>query len=122
MFQLRVKQTPIILALPNTLVRLTACVAVFVGSAAFAVSDTMKAIVVHEYGGPEVLKVEDVPMPVPKDDEMLIKVVAAGVNSFDGVLRSGKYAKIFKMQLPWIPGYDVAGVVEKVGAKISKFK
>ena len=84
-------------------------------------AETMKAIVVHEYGGPEVLKFEDVPVPVPKEDEMLIRVVAAGVNSFDGVLRSGQYAKIFKMQLPWIPGYDVSGTVEKVGNKITKF-
>jgi NADPH:quinone reductase-like Zn-dependent oxidoreductase len=83
---------------------------------------TMKAIVVHEYGGPEVLKYEDVPVPPPKEDEMLIRVFAAGVNSFDGVLRSGKYAKIFKMQLPWIPGYDIAGIVEKVGDKVGKFK
>jgi NADPH:quinone reductase-like Zn-dependent oxidoreductase len=83
---------------------------------------TMKAIVVHEYGGPEVLKFEDVPIPEPKDDEMLIKVVAAGVNSFDGVLRSGAYAKVFKMKLPWIPGYDIAGMVEKVGSKVSRFK
>ena len=82
----------------------------------------MKAIVVHEFGGPEVLKYEDAPRPEPKEDEMLIKVFAAGVNSFDGVLRSGKFAKIFKMQLPWIPGYDVAGTVEKVGGKVSKFK
>ena len=82
----------------------------------------MKAIVVHEYDGPEALKYEDVPVPTPKEDEMLIRVFAAGVNSFDGVLRSGKYAKIFKMQLPWIPGYDIAGIVEKVGDKVGKFK
>jgi NADPH:quinone reductase-like Zn-dependent oxidoreductase len=82
----------------------------------------MKAIVVHEYGGPEVLKLEDAPVPTPKEDDVLVKVFAAGVNSFDGVLRSGKYAKIFKMQLPWIPGYDIAGTVEKVGGKVGKFK
>jgi NADPH:quinone reductase-like Zn-dependent oxidoreductase len=85
-------------------------------------SETMKAIVAHEYGGPEVLKLEDVPVPTPKEDEMLVKVVAAGVNSFDGVLRSGKYAKPNGTQLPWHPGYDIAGVVEKVGGKVTKFK
>ena len=90
-------------------------------SAAQPAKPIMKAIVVHEYGGPEVLKLEDVPVPAPKEDEILIRAVAAGVNSFDGILRSGKYAKIFKMQLPWIPGYDIAGVVERVGGKISKF-
>ena len=83
---------------------------------------TMKAVVVHEFGGPEVLKLEDAPVPEPKDDEVLVKVFAAGVNSFDDVLRTGKYAKAFKMQLPWIPGYDIAGTVEKVGGKVSKFK
>ncbi|HEY6069762.1 MAG TPA: NADP-dependent oxidoreductase [Chthoniobacterales bacterium] len=83
----------------------------------------MKAIVAHEYGGPEVLKLEDVPVPTPKDDEMLVKVFGAGVNSFDGTLRSGKYAKGDKgTQLPWHPGYDIAGVVEKVGDKVTKFK
>jgi NADPH:quinone reductase-like Zn-dependent oxidoreductase len=83
---------------------------------------TMKAIVIHEYGGPDVLKREDMPVPKPKDDEVRIKVAAAGVNSFDGVLRSGKYANIFKMKLPWIPGYDISGTVEKLGGKISRFK
>src|SRR4029077_6466724 len=78
--------------------------------------------VAHEYGGPEVLKLEDVPVPTPKDDEILVKVVAAGVNSFDGVLRSGKYAKPNGTQLPWHPGYDIAGVVEKIGDKVTKFK
>jgi NADPH:quinone reductase-like Zn-dependent oxidoreductase len=85
-------------------------------------SATMKAIVAHEYGGPEVLKYEDAPRPEPKDDEMLVKVVAAGVNSFDGVMRSGKYAKPNGTQLPWHPGYDIAGVVERIGGKVTKFK
>ena len=94
-----------------------------IASAFAARSETMKAIVAHEYGGPEVLKFEDVPVPTPKDDEILVKVFAAGVNSFDGTLRSGKYAKGDKgTQLPWHPGYDIAGVVEKVGAKVTKFK
>lgn len=98
-------------------------VGMMIAAAALAQAATMKAIVAHEYGGPEVLKLEDVPVPTPKDDEMLIKVFAAGVNSFDGTLRSGKYAKGSKgTQLPWHPGYDIAGVVEKVGSKITKFK
>src|SRR5436190_161617 len=83
---------------------------------------TMKAIVAHQWGGPEVLKVEDVSLPQPKENEILIKSFAAGVNSFDGTLLSGKYAKVFGTQLPWIPGYDVAGTVEKVGANVKKFK
>jgi NADPH:quinone reductase-like Zn-dependent oxidoreductase len=83
----------------------------------------MKAIVAHEYGGPEVLKYEDVPRPEPKDDEILVKVFAAGVNSFDGNLLAGNWAKPPSgTQLPWHPGYDIAGVVEKVGSKVTKFK
>ena len=85
--------------------------------------ETMKAIVAHQYGGPEVLKLEDLPIPAPKDDEMLIKVVAAGVNSFDGNLLSGNWAKPPNgTHLPWQPGYDIAGTVEKVGGKVTKFK
>src|SRR6266403_4629806 len=83
---------------------------------------TMKAIVVHEYGGPEVLKYEDVPRPEPKDDQVLVRVIAAGVNPVDDASRSPKYAKFFGITLPFIPGYDIAGVVEKTGAKITKLK
>ncbi|HUE40537.1 MAG TPA: NADP-dependent oxidoreductase [Chthoniobacterales bacterium] len=93
-----------------------------VAAAALARSATMKAIVAHEYGGPEVLKLEDVSVPTPKEDEMLVKVVAAGVNSFDGVLRSGKFSKPNGTQLPWHPGYDIAGLVERIGGKVTKFK
>ncbi|HJW37504.1 MAG TPA: NADP-dependent oxidoreductase [Candidatus Udaeobacter sp.] len=82
----------------------------------------MKAIVVHEYGGPEVLKYEDRPRPEPKVDQILVRVIAAGVNPVDDASRSEKYAKFFGITLPFIPGYDIAGVVEKTGAKITKFK
>jgi len=82
----------------------------------------MKAIVVHEYGGPEVLKYEDVPRPEPKENEALVRVIAAGVNPVDALIRTGKYAKFFGTTLPLIPGYDIAGIVEKTGAKITKVK
>jgi NADPH:quinone reductase-like Zn-dependent oxidoreductase len=82
----------------------------------------MKAIVVHEYGGPDVLKYEDAPRPEPKADQILVRVIAAGVNPVDAAARSEKYAKFFGITLPVIPGYDIAGVVEKTGAKITKFK
>jgi NADPH:quinone reductase-like Zn-dependent oxidoreductase len=99
-----------------------AVMAALIAGVAAVNSETMKAIVAHEYGGPQVLKLEEVPVPTPKDGEMLVKVFAAGVNSFDGTLRSGKYAKPNGTQLPWHPGYDIAGVVEKVGGKVTKFK
>ena len=83
---------------------------------------TMKAIVVHQYGGPEVLKYEDAPRPEPKENEVLVRVIASGVNPADPLIVSGKYAKEFGTHLPLIPGYDVAGVVEKTGATITKLK
>jgi len=87
-----------------------------------APKSTMKAMVVHEYGGPEVLKYEDLPRPEPKEDQILIRVIAAGVNPVDGLIRSGKFAQFFKSKLPLIPGYDISGNVEKVGVKMTKFK
>lgn len=83
---------------------------------------TMKAVVVHEYGGPETLKLEEVPRPEPKENEVLVRVIGAGVNPVDALIRSGKYAKFFGTTLPLVPGYDIAGVVEKTGAKINKLK
>jgi NADPH:quinone reductase-like Zn-dependent oxidoreductase len=83
---------------------------------------TMKAIVVHEYGGPEVLKYEDAPRPEPKEDQILVRVVAAGVNPVDGMIRSGMFAKHEKAAFPMILGGDIAGVVENAGNKITKFK
>ena len=80
------------------------------------------AIVAHEYGGPEVLKYEEIQRPEPKDDEILIRVIAAGVNAVDASIRAGKFAKVFGTTLPLIPGSDIAGVVEKTGSKITKFK
>ena len=95
---------------------------ILIAGATLVQSATMKAIIAHQYGGPEILKLEDVPVPTPKEDEMLVKVFAAGVNSFDGTLRAGRYAKPNGTQLPWHPGYDIAGVVEKIGGKVTKFK
>jgi NADPH:quinone reductase-like Zn-dependent oxidoreductase len=83
---------------------------------------TMKAIVIHEYGGPEVLKYEDVPRPEPKEDQILVRVIAAGVNPVDGLIRSGMFGKDSKAAFPMILGGDIAGVVDKVGSKTTKFK
>jgi NADPH:quinone reductase-like Zn-dependent oxidoreductase len=81
----------------------------------------MKAVVIHAYGGPEALKLEDVPRPEPKEDEILIRVVAASINPVDAAIRDGYLAKLVG-SLPLIPGMDVAGVVEKTGTKVTKFK
>src|SRR6266699_1416519 len=82
----------------------------------------MKAVVAHEYGAPEVLKLEEVPRPEPREDEALVRVIASGVNPADPLTLSGKYAREWGTHLPLIPGYDIAGVVEKVGAKITNLK
>src|SRR5215471_16360480 len=101
-----------------------AVVAAILPTVLFAQSPTpmMKAVVIHEYGGPEVLKYEDIPRPEPKDDQLLIRVIAAGVNPVDGMIRSGMFANDGNRAFPIILGGDVAGVVEKVGNKITKFK
>src|SRR5947207_8527027 len=82
----------------------------------------MKAVVAHQYGGPEVLKFGSVPRPEPKESEALVRVIASGVNPADPLTLSGKYAQAFGTHLPLIPGYDIAGVVEKTGANITKLK
>jgi|ERR1700674_1955111 len=61
------------------------------------------------------------PRPEPKDDQILVRVIAAGVNPGDAMLRSGMFGKSEK-DVPKILGADIAGVVEKVGSKITKFK
>lgn len=81
----------------------------------------MKAVVMHGYGGPEVLKLEQVARPEPKDDEILIRVMAASVNPVDVAIRKGYLAELVG-KLPFVPGMDVAGVVEKCGSKVTNFK
>ena len=97
---------------------------IFSGALVFAqpLPKTMKAIVAHEYGGPEVLKLEEVPVPNPKDNEILVRVIASGVNPADPLILGGKFAKEFGTHLPLILGYDMAGVVVKTGAKVTKLK
>jgi NADPH2:quinone reductase len=72
----------------------------------------MKAIQVHNFGGPEVLQLEEIPTPKPGKGEVLVRVKAAGVNPYDTYMRAGTYA--IKPPLPYTPGSDAAGVVEAV--------
>src|ERR1700730_19206044 len=83
---------------------------------------TMKAVVVSEYGGPEVLKYQDAPKPEPKDDEILVRVIAAAVNPVDTYVRQGMFGRHALDNGPAILGYDIAGVVEKTGANAKRFK
>jgi NADPH2:quinone reductase len=73
----------------------------------------MKAIRVHQFGGPEVLKLDEIPTPKPAAGQVLVRVQAAGVNPYDTYMRSGTYA--IKPPLPYTPGSDAAGTVEAVG-------
>src|SRR5438132_6309672 len=106
-----------------------ACFA-FLGFAIFTLSHgaraeekpMMKAVVAHEYGAPDVLKFEEVPRPEPKDDEALVRVIASGVNPADPLTLRGKFAQEWGTHLPLIPGYEIAGIVEKTGEKITTLK
>jgi len=80
----------------------------------------MKAIIVREFGEPEVMKVEEVPMPETTGSQVLVRIEAAGVNPVDTYLRTGIHAHAPK--LPYTPGKDGAGVVESVGPDVTKFK
>src|SRR5882672_5169402 len=80
----------------------------------------MKAIVVHEFGGLEVLKFEEIPTPKPAAGQVLVRVHAAGVNPYDTYMRAGTYA--IKPPLPYTPGSDAAGVIEAVGDGVKKVK
>ncbi len=80
----------------------------------------MKAIRVHEFGGPEVMKLEDVPDLKPGAGQVVVRVHAAGVNPVDTYIRSGAYAR--KPSLPYTPGSDGAGIVEQVGGGVKRIK
>lgn len=80
----------------------------------------MKAIVVHEFGGPEVLTFEEVPTPKAAAGQVLVRVHGAGVNPYDTYMRAGTYA--VKPPLPYTPGSDGAGVIEVVGPGVTKVK
>lgn len=80
----------------------------------------MKAIRVAQFGGPEVMKLEDVAALRPAADEVIVRVKAAGVNPVDAYIRSGTYA--VKPALPYTPGWDAAGIVEAAGAAVTSVK
>ncbi len=80
----------------------------------------MKAIRVHEFGGPEVLKLEDVPELRPAAGQVVVRVHAAGVNPVEAYIRTGTYAS--KPSLPYTPGNDAGGVVTAVGEGVKRVK
>ena len=82
----------------------------------------MKAVRIHEYGGPEVLELEEAPMPKPATDEVLVKVYATSVNPVDWKIREGARKEKFPADLPLILGWDVSGVIIEVGENVLQFK
>jgi len=82
----------------------------------------MKAVRIHQYGGPEVLSLEDVQRPTPGPDELLIKVRAASVNPADWKIRQGYLQQFFPLSLPATLGGDFSGTVEATGSGVTRFK
>src|SRR6266702_1601626 len=78
----------------------------------------MKAVRIHEFGGPEVLRYEDVPDPQPRKDQLLVRVKACAMNHLDLWVRKG----IPGVKLPHILGSDIAGEIVEVGEYITGFK
>lgn len=82
---------------------------------------TVKAATYARYGDPRVLEVGDVPRPVPRDHEVLVRVRAASVNPVDWKIRAGRLRPVIRASFPRIPGCDVAGEVVEAGAQVSRF-
>ena len=81
----------------------------------------MKAVVVHQYGGPEVLKFEDYPDPIPGAGEVLVRVAATSVNPIDYKRRAGLTKDFYPLKFPGLIGVDMAGTVVKVGLGVEDF-
>ena len=83
----------------------------------------MKAVRLHEFGGQEVMKIEEVERPVPAADEILVKVYASGINPVDCAIREGGPENLKSLvKLPLTLGWDAAGVVEETGSDVTGFK
>src|SRR5437879_3646924 len=82
----------------------------------------MKALVFKRYGGLDQVAFADIPRPVPKPDEMLVQVHAAGLNPVDNKIREGQLKPFFRLQLPATMGCDLAGIVVEVGHRVTRFK
>jgi len=82
----------------------------------------MRAVRIHEYGGPEVLRVEDVTRPEPGAKQVLVGVHAAGVNPADWKIRAGLFKDFMSLQFPAILGFDFSGEIEALGPGVTNFK
>ena len=82
----------------------------------------MKAVRIHQYGGVSSLQFEDAPMPICASNEIIIKVIGSSVNPVDWKIRQGQLQAMIKYEMPFIPGWDVAGIVHYTGALAARFK
>lgn len=80
----------------------------------------MKAVRIHRFGGPEVIRIEDIPKPVPNAGEVVVKVEAAGVGPWDALIRRGDSA--LPQTLPLTLGSDFSGVIDSIGSGVERFK
>lgn len=85
-------------------------------------SQTMKAVRIHSWGGPGAMRLEDAPLPVLAEGDVLVRVVAAAINPVDWKIREGYFKDMLPHRLPLIPGWDVSGVVAAVGPGVSGFQ
>jgi NADPH:quinone reductase-like Zn-dependent oxidoreductase len=83
---------------------------------------SMQAIRIFEYGGPEELKLERIPCPEPQANEVLVRILSAGVNPTDWKYRSGAMKQRIPLTMPWTPGVDAAGIVEAVGPDVTTLR
>jgi len=86
------------------------------------IPQTMRAIQIHAYGGPEQLTLEEKPRPEPQTGAALVRVLAAGVNPIDWKIRSGAMQSLQPVTFPYTPGIEVAGVVEAVGPGVAAYE
>src|ERR1700693_6281464 len=82
----------------------------------------INAIQVHNYGNPDQLKLEQIPQPQPQEGEVLVRLYAAGVNPMDWKFRSGLLQDFLPLTLPYVPGAELAGAVEKVGSGVTAWQ
>jgi NADPH:quinone reductase-like Zn-dependent oxidoreductase len=82
----------------------------------------MKAIQVHQYGGVEVLQLDEIPTPVPLENEVLIQVRAAALNPVDSKIRNGYLKEMVPKTFPFTPGWEASGIVTAIGRNVTEFK
>ena len=85
-------------------------------------AQSMRAVQIQKFGGPEVLTVHELPIPSPGQGELLVQVHAAGINPVDTGVRSGRAAALAAAVPPYVPGFDISGTVAAVGSDITNFK